>query len=264
MVRVGFICFLWMCAFQNAHAGAWNFKQGEGQIISTYENSYASSAFSDIDMDMADLSFIKQEGRLFVEHGLNEKVTLVVNGAHQTLQLAGAGNELNFSDFGDIELGARYQIACEGDWVLALQGSYIIGGGPPRSLLDINGPDDSVELRGLWGRSKDYDRSSVFVDAQFALRSQNLDRIDEWHSDFTLGVSHDEKYMLIGQFLHATQASFGPDDFRVPVQKRTKLKGSFVYSYKPNRNVEIGYSQTVFGRNTVREAGFFVGTWLRY
>ncbi len=247
-----------------AHAGAWNFAPGDGQIISTFDYSVANSTFSDIEVDEGMLSFSKNEGRVFIEHGLTKDWAFVGNGAHQTIQLSGSQSDINFSDFADIELGLRYQIARTQGLAVALQGSYIIGGGPPNSILDVNGPDDSIELRGLIGKNKIFEKFTLFYEAQLAARSDNFDDIDEWHTDFSLGVKTAKKYTFIGQLFNANRTSFARDGFSVPPQRITKLKASFVYEYKPNRLVQIGVQETFSGRNVVRERGISLGTWVRY
>lgn len=256
--------FYGMLSINIAHAGAWNLKPGEGQIISSYDYSKANSAFSDIEFEDAPLVFSKNEGRIFYEHGLTKDLTFVGNAAHQTVQFSGLQSQINFSDFADIELGLRYQIARKEGLAVALQGSYIVGGGPPSSILDVNGPDDSFELRGLWGQSKEFEKFGLFADAQLAIRAAKLDKLDEWHSDLTLGYKRGEKYMLLAQIFHANREPFGRDGFTVEAQRRTKVKTSIVYQYKPNRLVQIGYQETIAGRNIVREKGLSVGTWLRY
>jgi len=265
ILRYLFVAVLWMMSSTVVLAGAWNLPPGEGQIISSFDYSKASSAFTDLELDDLSLSFTKNEARIFYEHGLLKDLTFVANGAHQTIQFNSSQNQINFSDFADIELGLRYQIARREGLALALQGSYIVGGGPPSSILDLNGPEDSFEIRALWGQSKEFEKFVLFFDAQAAVRVSNLDKLDEWHSDVTLGYKKkDEKYMLLGQIFHANRRSFGRDGFTVPTQERTKIKASLVYRYKKNRFVQFGYQETVAGRDIVREKGVSIGTWLRY
>lgn len=254
----------WSLSASSAFAGAWNLEPGDGQIISTYDYSKAKSAFSDIEFEDTELVFSKNEGRIFYEHGLTKHLTIVGNGAHQTIQFSGLQSQINFSDFTDIELGLRYQIARKEGFAVSVQGSYILGGGPPSSILDLNGPEDSFELRVLWGQSKEFEKFVLFFDAQLALRAKNLNKLDEWHSDLTFGYKKDEKYMLLAQVFHANRKPFGRDGFIVPTQRRTKAKASIVYEYKPNGLVQIGYQETIAGRNIVREKGLSFGTWLRY
>jgi len=70
--------------------------------------------------------------------------------------------------------------------------------------------------------------------------------------------------MALLQGYHTERASFGQDGFVVPVQKRTKLQASLIYEYKKNRLVQFGYTQTLAGRNVVKEKALSLGTWIRY
>jgi len=248
----------------NAFAGAWNLPPGEGQIITTYNYSWADEAFTDIEgLDTA-VEFTKREARVFYEHGLTKHITAVVNAAHQTIGFEGLQSSINFSDFDKAELGLRYEIKRREGLAISVQGSYILGGGPPESILDIEGRKDRFELRGLWGQSKEFENYVLFFDAQAAIRARNTDRIDNWHTDLTLGWKDKKKFMALLQGYHSERASFGRDGFIVPIQKRTKIQASFVYEYKKNRLVQFGYLQTIGGRNIVKERTLSLGTWLRY
>ena len=119
-------------------------------------------------------------------------------------------------------------------------------------------------MRGLWGRSKAFKNSTVFFEAQGALRSKRLSNIDEWHTDLTLGYKRNDKYLLLGQLFHARRKAIEQDGFTSPTQQRLKLKLSAVYQYKKNRHVQIGYQETIAGRNIVRERGLSVGAWFQY
>ena len=201
---------------------------------------------------------------MFYEHGLTKHLTAVVNAAHQTINFDGLQSSINFSDFDKTELGLRYEIKRREGLAISVQGSYIIGGGPPESILDIGNRRDSFELRGLWGQSKEYENYVIFFDAQAAIRARNTDRIEDWRTDLTLGWKDKKKLMALLQGYYTQQSSFGRDGFVVPVQKRAKLQASLVYEYKKNRLVQFGYLQTLAGRNIVKERTLSLGTWIRY
>jgi len=246
------------------YAGAWNLPAGEGQIIATYNYSQADEAFSDIDFSDPAVEFTKSEVRVFYEHGLTKHLTAVVNGAHQTIGFRGQQSSINFSDFDNTELGLRYQIIRREGLALSLQGSYIIGGGPPESILDIGNRQDSFELRGLWGQSKEFENYAIFFDAQAAIRARNTDRIEDWRADLTLGWKDKKKWSAFLQGFYTERGSFGRDGFVVPIQKRAKLQASLVYEYKKNRLVQLGFLETLGGRNIVKERSVSLGTWIRY
>jgi len=247
-----------------AYAGAWNLPPGEGQIITTYNYSQADEAYTDIDFIDSSVEFTKSEVRVFYEHGLTKHVTAVVNAAHQTINFNELQSSINFSDFDKTEFGLRYEIKRREGLAVSVQASYILGGGPPESILDVGSRKDSFELRGLWGQSKEFENYAIFFDAQAAIRARNTDRIEDWRSDLTLGWRDKKKFMALLQGYHTERASFGQDGFVVPVQKRTKLQASLIYEYKKNRLVQFGYTQTLAGRNVVKEKALSLGTWIRY
>lgn len=247
-----------------AHAGAWNLPPGEGQIISTYNYSWADDAYTDIEGLDSSVEFTKREARIFYEHGLTKHLTAVVNAAHQTIGFNGLQSSINFSDFDKTEFGLRYEIKRREGLAVSVQGSYVLGGGPPESILDIGNRQDSFELRGLWGQSKEFENYVIFFDAQTAIRARNTDRIEDWRADLTLGWKDKKKFMALLQGYHTQRSSFGRDGFTVPQQKRTKLQASLVYEYKKNRLAQFGYTRTIGGRNIVKENTLSLGTWIRY
>jgi len=115
-----------------ALAGAWNLAPGDGQIITTYNYSQADEAFTDIEFTEQSVDFTKSEVRVFYEHGLTKHLTAVINAAHQTISFNDLQSSINFSDFDKTELGLRYEIKRREGLAISVQGSYILGGGPPQ------------------------------------------------------------------------------------------------------------------------------------
>lgn len=262
---LGFIIALAVFAVPGtAHAGAWNLPPGDGQIITTYNQTQANDAYTDIEDLDTDVKFTKTEMRVFYEHGLTQHLTAVVNVAHQMIAFEGLQSSINFSDFDKTELGLRYEIKRREGLAVSVQASYILGGGPPESILDIGSRQDSFELRGLWGQSKEFENDVIFFDAQAAIRARNTDKIEEWRTDLTLGWKDKKKFMALLQGYYTERAAFDRDGFVVPVQKRAKLQASVVYEYKKNRLVQFGYLHTIGGRNIVKERTVSLGTWIRY
>lgn len=249
---------------QLVHAGAWNLPPGDGQIITTFNYSQAGDAYTDIEGLDSAVEFTKSELRVFYEHGLTKHITAVVNAAHQTIGFEGLQSSINFSDFDKTEIGLRYELIRREGLAVSVQGSYILGGGPPESILDIGSRQDTFELRGLWGQSKEFENYVLFFDAQAAIRARNSDEIEDWRTDLTLGWKDKKKWMALLQGYHTERASFGRDGFVVPIQKRTKLHASVVYEYKKNRLLQFGYQQTLGGRNIVKERTLSMGAWVRY
>lgn len=261
---LGVLANLFLLCPMTAYAGAWNLPPGDGQIITTYNYSRAETAFTDRDEFGKDVEFTKSELRVFYEHGLTPHITAVVNAAHQTISFEGLGSAVNFRDFDKTEIGLRYEIKRREGLAVSVQGSYILGGGPPESILDIGDRNDSFELRGLWGQSKEFENYVLFFDAQAAIRARNAKRLEDWRTDLTLGWKDKKKLMALLQGYHTQRNSFSRDLFNVPIQKRTKLQASIIYEYKKNRLVQVGYMHTLAGRNIVKEQAVSLGTWVRY
>ena len=247
-----------------ALAGAWNLPPGDGQIITTFNYSQANDAYTDIEGLDSTVEFTKNELRVFYEHGLTKHITAVVNAAHQTIGFEGLQSSINFSDFDKTEIGLRYELIRREGLAVSVQGSYILGGGPPESILDVGSRRDTFELRGLWGQSKEFENYVLFFDAQAAIRARNSEEVEDWRTELTLGWKDKKKWMALLQGYHTERASFGRDGFVVPIQKRTKLHASVVYEYKKNRLLQFGYLHTLGGRNIVKERTLSMGTWVRY
>jgi len=266
----GVILFFLVCAMpQISHAGAWNLPKNEGQVIITGAFTNGNSIFDD-DGNRQDADFSKTETRVFFEHGLADRWTLVSNAAFQMSQFQDGsvegGGSFNFDDFDDVEFGLRYQIKREDNRAISLQGSYIIDGGPADNILDIGGGRDAVELRLLWGQSYQSERwGELFFDAQLAGRLRtDSGEYDSTRADLTLGIKPKPKWFVFLQNFGTLREEESDMGFFVSEQAQFKSSLSAGYEYKENRIVQIGYSETLFGRNIVKERGVFLSTWIRY
>ena len=254
---------------QICHAGAWNLPKNQGQVIVTGAFTGGNSIF-DNDGELQPADFSKTETRIFFEHGLTDRWTLTANSAFQMSQFqsdgAGFGGAFNFDDFDDSEFGLRYQIKRRKGLAVSVQASYIIDGGPPDNILDIGGGRDAIELRALWGQSFESKKwGDVFFDAQIAGRLRTNDgRYDSTRADLTLGYKPTPKWFVFLQNFSTLREAETDLGFAVPEQFQFKSNISLGYEYKRNRIVQIGYSETFFGRNIVKERGVFLSTWFRY
>ncbi|MEP1229702.1 MAG: hypothetical protein ABJG88_03405 [Litorimonas sp.] len=271
-IRLGFgyVAFLLSVMVpQICFAGAWNLPKNEGQVIVTGVFSGGNTIFDDDGMRQA-ANFSKTETRVFFEHGVTDRWTLTANGAFQMSQFQsegfGLGGAFNFDDFDDTEFGLRYQLKRKQGLAVSVQASYVLDGGPPDNILDIGGSRDTVELRALWGQSFENEKwGEVFFDAQLAgrLRVDN-GKYDSTRADLTFGYKPVPKWFVFIQnfgTLREAETSLG---FTVSEQVQFKSNVSVGYEYKRNRFIQIGYSETLFGRNIVKERGAFLSTWVRY
>ncbi len=266
-------CFLIVCLamFHSAlaFAGAWNMPKGKGQTISMTTYSTSDTAFTSGEFADAPVDFTKTESRIFAEHGLTQKITLVGNIAYQTVGFQGLDSSINYEGFDKTELGLRYQIKRREGLAVAVQASYVIGGGPKQSILDIDGRKDVFELRGLWGQSFDFgdkhnNKWVGFFDVHLAARARSTERLEDWRADLTLGLKPNEKMFIMVQGFHIDRFSFSKSGFTVPRQSQSKAQISAVFEFKENRWLQFSYLETLAGRNIVKEQAFTVGLWQRY
>ena len=254
---------------QQAQAGAWNMPKGEGQAISMATYSISDRIFIDDETIDPTVSFSKIESRLFFEHGLTQKITLVGNIAPQTVDYLGPQSTISYNGFDKTELGLRYQLKRREGLAVALQGSYVLGGGPRDSILDIDGRKDVFELRGLWGQSFDFgDKTNNkwvgFFDAHVAARTRSTERLEDWRTDLTLGLKAHEGLFVMVQGFHIDRPAFSERGFTVPRQSQTKAQAGLVFEIKENRLLQFSYLETVAGRNIVKEKALTVSLWQRY
>lgn len=249
---------------QQAHAGAWNQRAGEGQVISTSNWSNAGQIFNE-DYDAVPLrGFTKTETRLYIEQGVTDWLTLVGNGGFQTLNFRDGDSRFDFDGLDDIELGLQFKIHAQEGFAAAVRASYVIDSQLDNSAVDVLRGGDQYELRGLIGQSRETLIGDLFYDAQFALRSEDLEELDGVQGALTLGYKPTNRWLVMSQ----TYLNFSDDDvvegFNVPEQTQLTSQISIARQYKPGRYIQLGAGQTLFGQNIVKERSLFIGIWTEY
>ncbi|WP_233349737.1 hypothetical protein [Litorimonas cladophorae] len=253
-----------LCLSVEAFAGAWNQRAGEGQVISTSSWSQAGQIYTD-DFDAVPLQgFSKTETRLYLEQGVTDWLTLVGNGGFQTLSFRDVDSRFDFEGLDDLELGFQVKTYAREGLATSIRLSYIFDDAIDNLAVDVIGGGDQLELRALIGQSRETLIGDFFYDAQFALRSESLDRLDGIQSALTLGFKPTERWLAMVQTYgnHANDQTV--DGFIAPEQFQLSINLSLARQYKPGRYIQIGTGQTVLGRNIVKEKSLFIGIWTDY
>lgn len=252
-------------ATTKSHAGAWALPKGKGQIISTTTYDTAGQAYDDMWKLSRDVSFSKLDSRLFVEHGLTSKLTVVVETAYQDVDYTAREGRSQVSGVGSSSLGLRYQAWDKWGFIGSLQGSYILAGsGENIADADLGRGGNGVELRGLLGRSfKVLDRNA-FADIQAAWIYRPDDNPKTYKADVTLGIDVLKKVQFLGQgfYSHTEAQVIGSD--RILANDSLKAQISLIWNQSEKTSYQIGVFQTVAGRNIIREKALSVGIWRRY
>ena len=247
-----------------AHAGAWNQRAGEGQVISTSSWSHAGQIFND-DYDAVPLrGFTKTETRLYIEHGVKDWLTFVGNGGFQTLNFRDGDSRFDFDGLDDIELGLQFKVHARVGFSTAIRASYIIDSQLDNQAVDVLRGGDQYELRGLIGQSRETLLGDFFYDAQIAVRNERFEKLDRAQGALTLGYKPTHRWLVMSQ----SYLNFSDDDvvdgFDVPEQTQFTSNLSIARQYKPGRYVQFGAEQTFFGQNIVKERSLFIGVWTEY
>lgn len=252
-----------LCSGQ-AHAGAWNQRAGEGQVISTSFWSNAGEIFND-DYDAVPLrGFTKTETRLYLEHGVTDWLTLVGNGGLQTLNFRDGDSRFDFDGLDDVELGLQFKVHAREGLATALRASYIIDSRLDNLAIDLLRGGDQFELRGLIGQSDETILGDFFYDAQIAARTEKFKRVDASQVALTIGFKPTQRWLLMSQNYFNYSDADKVDVFDIAEQTQFTSTLSIARQYKPGRYIQLGAGQTFFGQNIVKERSLFMGLWTEY
>ncbi len=245
-----------------AHAGAWPIAVGEGQVISTTLFDNASSGYDDEGNLTQQVSFNKSEGSVYLEHGLSEKITVVLQSSYQDIQFTAGVDVVDFSGVGESYVGLRRVFWQSGKWVASGQAGVIFAGsGETVTDADLGSGSTNYEGRVLLGRSFGFAKRDGFMDIQAAYRYRPKMQADEQRIDATAGWYPSKKFQILTQGFYTRSK----EQFEISrTNTRLKLQGSLVYNHNPKTSYQIGLYQTVAGRNIVKEKAFFVSAWKRY
>ena len=248
----------------SAHAGAWNQRAGEGQVISTSSWAHAGQIFND-DFEAVPLTgFTKTETRLYLEQGVTDWLTLVGNTAFQTLNFRDGDSRFNFDGLDDIELGVQFKTHARKDLATSIRVSYIIDSALDNQAIDVLRGGDQIELRALIGQSRETLIGDFFYDAQLALRSEALSDIDGVQAALTSGYKPKDRWLFMAQSFLNFSDSERIDGFVVPEQLQLNAQISGAHQYQPGRYIQIGVGKTLAGQNIVKERSVFIGLWTEY
>ena len=261
-LKIVFVFFLCCCG--PAHAGAWNQAAGEGQIISTSSWSHAGEIFDD-DFDAVPLrGFTKVETRVYIEQGVTDWLTVVGNGAFQSLNFRDDESRFDFDGLDDIELGLQLKIYAKEGLATAVRASYIIDSQLDNQAVDVLRGGDQYELRGLIGQSRETLIGDLFYDAQIAARTESFNSLDGAQGALTLGIKPTDRWLLMSQnFLNFSNDDL-IDGFEIPKQTQLVSQLSIARQYKPSRYLQLGVGRTLVGQNIVKERSVFIGLWTEY
>ena len=138
------------------------------------------------------------------------------------------------------------------------------GGGEVFPNADLGSSGNGVEIRAFAGRSYVLGGKKDFADLQAAYRVRGDAIPEEWRVNATVGIEPRKRLKIIGQGVYSRANNGLLDVDRVRSNQSLKLNVSAVYQQKENPSMQIGYYQTVWGKNIVREKASIAGIWQRF
>jgi hypothetical protein len=257
-----------------AHAGAWTYAAGTGQVI--FNNTYYRAtheftksgdrrSFSD------DGEFTKFEFNPWIEYGLRDDLTMVLNLFVR--RVAFSNDFTDDTNFGiaDPEIGLRYRLSPpDAKTVWAVQGLVKLPLSEPDATPPLGNEQTDVEARLLVGRSFSIGPRWGYWDVEVGYRFRDEEPADEIKLEATLGVSPIERWLLIGQFFgtvglrNGTSIRIENNPTIDPNYDLYKVQLSIVYELTRSVRLQLGYLRDLAGRNTGAGEAALLAVWFRF
>lgn len=239
-----------------AEAGAWPMAKGETQVIAKVETMRADEG---LDPDGVRLPLpqtrVDREASLFIEHGLTDRLTLQMKGAWQQ----GEDAFVDYEGRGPVELGLRWQAWRNETAVVSVYGGHVFAGeGRNAGYAAPGAGDGDWEMRVLVGASGRAPRwlgaRPGFVELQTA-RVLRADLEDETRIDATVGLDFGANWQVMSQAF----AGQVDDNGAAWVHLETSIVRRF-----GDWRIQVGWRETVAGREIPLASGPVVAIWRRY
>jgi hypothetical protein len=275
-----FFPFAWIGAADPAHAGAWLYPAGEGQLILTTTFADAQNAYDAGGRLVRTPSYRKFETRAYLEHGVTDWLTFVAEGGAMSFRGAPAPSDhinllvaeakaglpltaqpppgVKYEGIGLGAVGARAQLLAYGPYVLSVESGLRAASAEARRFLDMRGATQ-IDARLLVGRSFELLGVTGFAETQLGLRMRGQNG-DEIRMDLAAGIRPWKGWMLMAQSFSAIAPRGGMATF-VAAQK---FQLSAVYELTPSISLQIGGVTALSGVNSPAERGVVSAIWWRY
>lgn len=240
----------------HATAGAWTQPEGQAQAIATLAYSFAVDAFDQDGRAVAVEPFEKLEARLYAEYGLSDWATIAVQ---PVIRRKEQGAEM-VSGLGRLDLGLRTRLWRDDFSIVSVEGA-ISAPGASDELAPLNGGDTDWEIdaRVLYGRGFSLGWRQGFADVQAGYRFRFDEPADELRLDMTVGLDVTEQSFAMVQSFN--RLSVGAARFPFTETQEHAVALSTVYRLNGNWSLQAGTQVTAYGRNVLREQGFFISLW---
>lgn len=261
-------------AARPAHAGAWTLPESGAQVILNTLYYQATDEFTRGEHRRSfsnDGKFTKLELNPYIEYGLRDDLTLVLNLFARRVEFSNNfGSDANFG-VADPEIALRYRLSApESLTVWSVQGLIKLPVAAPHGTPPLGNEQTDVEGRLLVGRSFSIGPRWAYWDLEVAYRFRDEEPADEIRLDATLGVSLTERWLVIGQFFgirglrNGTPIATHNNPTIDPNFDLYKAQLSVVYTLTKTVRLQVGYLRDLAGRNTGAGQAALFAVWFRF
>lgn len=276
------IIYLMLGATSPGLAGAWNQKQGKGEVIHSI-NYYNTSSFTDENGDrQSQETYHKVEDSLYVEYGLNEAITLGITPRLQyvwqdqpftrtfgsgpgKITVTGTTAESNFN-LADTDFFARFRLWHDEASTFAIQPLVKLPGlYDENDTLPLGQGQVDIELRALFGHNFYQQGLDLFSTYELAYRHRLDDPNDEIRFAQALGWNATQNWLLLGELFGTFSLGDESPNLFDPGNPAdydlVKWQLSAVYQISDNYRIQFGGFQHIYARNTGNGGGVLVALW---
>jgi len=271
-----FLVYFCLPTGRTAHANAWTEPAGTGQVIfnlSYFQTSHQYDGFGHI-VPLANGAYFRQfQLNPYVEFGLSDRTTLVVDAYIPFLGYRDIYGRLNSAGWGDSEVGIRRRItSLTSPWVFSAQGTVLFPGYPADRTPPPGNHNVDVEARVLLGHGEQFssEKRNFFWDLEAAYRYRNGPPADQVRIDATVGIEPLRRILLLQQFFAIKGLRNGS-----PITADTnpnaqsdfdlcKIQSSLAFKLDKNTRVQVGWVGTVGGRNTGHGSTPLISLWRNF
>lgn len=231
--------------------------KGQGRIMATFISTESPREFNN-DGDLYSTNNYRQN-QLFgsVAYGLTDNLTAVFEPSYRNVRVQG---QPSVQGIGYTALGARYGLAHGTNWVISAQGLLRIPGQRHQfSVAQIGNTSTDFDARLGFG----YGTSRFFATAEAGYRWRSGLQADEFHLDLGAGVHIGPRYLLMASLFNTASAGKNAalNDERY---RYGDLFLSVGYVISKAVTLQVGYTETIYGRNALHQHGPFVGLWINF
>jgi hypothetical protein len=245
-----------------ATGGAWTYPAGTGQAILTLGDGLGAVMDKYDGATRAVAKETRSEASVYVEYGLDDGLTAVVQGGLENYRVSGPVSDAYHGlDYNGAGLRAR--LFSSESFVWSAQATGLIPGArvPSRPAQSGNTGFD-FDARMLGGYSASIGDWPSFVDASLGYRTRGGGPPGEWHADITLGSHVRNDTMILAQFFNTI--SQGSGTARFPANRTHVAEASLVYDFNAEWSLQVGLYATLKAVNSNREDGIIVALWRRF